>query len=70
MMDITQINTEALLRDKDECFLDITTCEAALKLGIHQYSGGSTQERLDVNRKIVIKIQDEINRRRKEVSDE
>lgn len=63
-MKIENIPTEELLKDKEESLLDIKTCEDALKLGITAYSGGSVQERLDCNKRIVEKINKELEVRR------
>jgi len=62
-MEIIEIPTGELLKDKQESLLDITNCKMALRLGITKYSGGSVQERLEINQKIVEKIDIELNRR-------
>lgn len=62
-MNIIEIPTDELLKDKQESLLDIANCKTALRLGITQYSGGSVQERLEINQKIVEKIDIELNRR-------
>lgn len=61
---IEQILTDELLKDKQESILDITICKVALKIGITTYSGGSVQERLEINQKIVDKINKELLLRR------
>ena len=59
-----QILTDELLKDKQESILDIAICKAALKIGITTCSGGSVQERLEINQKIVDKINKELLLRR------
>jgi len=61
---IEQILTDELLKDKQESILDIAICKAALKIGITTCSGGSVQERLEINQKIVDKINKELLLRR------
>ena len=65
-MDITQIPIDELLKDKTESLADIQNCQIALRVGIIEYSGGSVQERLDINQKIVNKINEELKRRKYE----
>jgi len=62
-MDIKTILMKELLTDKEDCIVDIKVCQKALALGTTQYSGGSIQNRLDVNKEIIIKIDKEIARR-------
>ncbi|MBU3956448.1 OmpA family protein [bacterium] len=62
-IDIEKIPIEELLKDKEESLLDIENCKMALKVGIVKYSGGSVQERLEINQKIVEKIDKELERR-------
>ena len=62
-MNIRNIPLEELRKDKQESLDDIGICEQALKLGINTHKGRSTQERLDMNKKIVQKIDDELIRR-------
>lgn len=63
MKDITTIDIEELQKDKEESLQDIIICENAIQLNIKEYSGGSVQERLDVNKRIVEKINKELLRR-------
>jgi len=63
-MDIKTISTDELLKDLDESYGDIINCEAALKIGITNYSGGSVRERLLTNQKIVDAIKCELKRRK------
>ena len=62
-MDIKTIPMKDLLKDKAESIQDVQDCTTALKVGVTTYSGGSVQERLDVNQSIVVKIDNEIKRR-------
>jgi len=62
-LDIKKIPMSQLLKDKEESIIDILVCEKALSLGVIHYSGGLTQERLDANKRIVIKIDKELLRR-------
>ena len=62
-MDITKISIEDLKKDKQESLEDIIVCEDALKINVRHYSGGSVQDRLDVNKRIVVKIDKELLRR-------
>ena len=62
-MDIEKIPIEELKKDKEESIVDIKVCENALALGVMTYSGGSVKERLDINKKIIEKIDKELTRR-------
>lgn len=62
-MDITKISIEELNKDLAESRIDISVCENALSIGVTKYSAGSVQERLDINKKIVAKIEVELKRR-------
>ena len=62
-VDMSKFSTEDLLTDLADSDADIIVCENALRLGITEYSGGKTQHRLDVNRKIAAKIRAELARR-------
>ena len=64
-MEINLIPKEELLKDKQESLIDIEICKKALSLlpPIETYSGGSVQDRLETNYKIVEKIQKELTRR-------
>jgi len=62
-MRIDEIPIGELLKDKEESLVDIKNCETALLFGVTTYSAGSVSERLDVNKKIVEKINTELNRR-------
>lgn len=64
MKDITEIPENKLLKDKDESYKDIINCEAVLKIGVKNYSGGSVLERLNVNKEIINKIDNELDRRK------
>lgn len=63
MVDITTIPQSELMQDLADSFVDVKHCEAALAVGITKYSGGSVQERLDVNLRIIQKITAELKRR-------
>lgn len=63
MVAIELISNAQLLKDKQESIIDISNCEQAILFNILTYSGGSVQERLDVNKKIVVKIDEELQRR-------
>ena len=63
-MDIKHIGTEELLVDLGESELDIFNCEEALALGITKYGKGeSIEDRISDNRKIIVMITDELDRR-------
>ena len=62
-MDIEKIPTEELRKDKDESLADIKVCETAIRIGVTAYSGGKVENRLDTNKKIVEKIDEELKRR-------
>lgn len=62
-MEISKIPIQELLNDRLESINDIKVCELALLHGIEKCSGGSVQERLDVNRQYIIKIDEELKRR-------
>lgn len=64
--EMAEIPIEELIKDREESLVDIQVCENALLVGIHAYSGGSTRERLEVNKKIVAKIDAELERRKLE----
>jgi len=65
MKDITTISMDELLKDKEESERDIPICETALAVGIATHKDGtSVQERIDVNKLIIIKIDAELNRRK------
>jgi len=53
MTDITTIPEEEFRKDLQDSYADIINCEAALKLEITAYSGGSVQSRLDANKHFV-----------------
>ena len=63
-IDITKLSEEELSQDREASLDDIAICQMALAVGIYEYSGGSVQQRLDVNRKIVQKIDTELERRK------
>ena len=63
MTDITKISKEELMRDLDDSYGDLLTCKAALKLGIEDYTGGSTRDRIETNLKIIDRIETELKRR-------
>ena len=65
MVDITKIKLNELEADLLETKNDIITCKNALRVGVSKYSGGSVQERLDINLKIEQLIEKEIERRTK-----
>ena len=60
---IQEIPEPELIQDLQDSRNDIGTCEAALRFGITEYSGGSVQRRIDVNKKIVSAITVELARR-------
>ena len=60
---IEEIPIEELRTDRIESPNDIIVCERALAHGISEYSGGSTERRLKVNRGIVNLIDVELERR-------
>ena len=64
-MEINLISTEELLKDKQESLADIEICRKALSLlpPIETYSGGSVQDRLEINQRIVEKIEKELTQR-------
>lgn len=63
MADITKIPLERLKKDLQDSRSDISTCEAALSLGIKNYSGGSVEKRLNANKHFVDMITKELDRR-------
>jgi len=65
MVDITTIPEEQLRKDLEESYADIMACEAALRIGVTTYSGGSMQKRLDANRGFIKAIEKELARRGK-----
>lgn len=65
MDDITLISEEELRKDLEDSYKDILDCEAALKLGLKTYSGGSIHSRLIANKYFVKVIAAELNRRKK-----
>jgi len=65
-MNIQTFSLEELIRDREESILDIRVCESAMKVGVYKYSGGWVKDRLEVNRKIVEKIDAELKRRKAE----
>jgi len=62
IVDITTIPAEQLKRDKADSLEDIIICQKAIEYKV-KYSGGSIQDRLDTNRRIVRKINKELLRR-------
>jgi len=64
MKNIKTISMEELKKDLQESKKDIQICKGALLNNINNYSGGSVQKRLDTNKRIVIKITQELNRRK------
>ena len=64
-MDIKKIPIEELQKDRDESFADIKVCKLAIIIGVTTYSGGLVEERLDINKKIVEKIDEELKTRGK-----
>lgn len=56
---------DELIKDRQESELDIPICEAALEIGVKTHRDGtSVQERIDVNKLIIVKIDLELERRR------
>lgn len=68
-MDITTIPTDELINDRGSSISDIKTCELALLHGIEQYSGGSVKDRLETNKRIVMVIDKELQRREQAIID-
>ena len=66
-MDIKLISTEELKKDRDESFKDIIDCKNALAWGVYKYSGGNVTDRIEVNQKIIIKIEEELKLREQEM---
>lgn len=63
-MDIKHMGTEELLVDLGESELDILNCEEALAIGMTTYGrGNSVEDRIRDNRKIIVMITDELDRR-------
>ena len=62
-MNIKEIPLQELLKDKDKSLEDIKICAKAIRLNV-KHSGGSIQDRLDTNKRIVEKINNELARRR------
>jgi len=62
-MNIRDIPIEELKKDRQESLDDIRICEKALMFGIDIHKEQSTQKRLDINKKILQKIDDEMIRR-------
>ena len=62
---ISEIPEEELRSDLEDSYQDVIHCEAALKLGITSYSGGSVQSRLDANKHFIEVITAELSRRGK-----
>lgn len=63
MKDIKTIPIDELIKDRVESIADSEICRIAIRQGILNYSGGSVQDRLEVNEMIVIKINSELKRR-------
>ena len=61
-MNIEQIPLDELEKDKLESEEDIIICEKAIRHNV-KYSGGSIQDRLDTNKRIIEKINKELSRR-------
>lgn len=62
--DITTLPISELLDDRQASLTDIKYCELALLHGVKTYGkDASVQHRLDVNRKVVKMIDDELTRR-------
>jgi hypothetical protein len=62
-LDIEQIPIQELIDDRAASLADIEVCKLAILHGIQNYSGGSTQKRLDINQGIVDMIDKELVRR-------
>ena len=65
-MDIEKISQQELLDDRSASLADIAICELALLHNVQYYSSGSVKRRRDINKMIIIKINMELERRRKE----
>lgn len=55
---------EELFADRAESVKDVFVCRRALDKGILTYSGGSVQERLEINQRIIAQIDAELLRRK------
>ncbi len=64
VVDITKIPDEKLQKDLEDSRGDVSVCKIALYNGVKFYSGGSVQSRLEVNEKIIVKIEAEQKRRK------
>lgn len=64
MLDIKKIPKNVLLVDRQASVSDIKICELALVHGVTHYSGGAVAGRLEINKKIIEKIDAELERRR------
>ena len=62
-MDITKIATHELRKDLAEGRQDVLDCEAAMRVGVLEYSGGLVVERLKANKSINARIEAELVRR-------
>jgi hypothetical protein len=65
MADISNIPEEELRKDLQDSYADIIACEAAMRIGVETYSGGSVQKRLNANRGFIKVIEAELARRGK-----
>ena len=63
MENINEIPLSELYEDLQASKDDIILCEKALSMGIDYYSGGSTKERIEKNKKIIHVIEKELERR-------
>ena len=64
MTDLNAMPKKELQKDLEESREDVANCMSALAVGVTLYSGGSVQERLDVNVRIIEIITTELARRK------
>ena len=62
-MRMADLKVEKMVEDRQASLKDIEVCEQALRVGITRYSTGDVRERLEVNQKIVGRIDAELLRR-------
>ena len=66
-VDITKLPESELLEDREASITDISICEIALIIGLtHIDESMTTQQRLDINKSVIEKIDAELNRRKTE----
>lgn len=60
---IKDLSYTEIADDREASVKDIADCEAALRIGVTTYSGGSVQDRIEGNRRIIETIDAELARR-------